>query len=186
LITNKIWNLTSEIGSSRTRKLRKKNPQKNKETRKKTIFSHEVKKRGAGDYCDVVQTDKAKPITNLPGSEHMIAEFQKSWEQEYKIKTSDQLQSVIDKRNTHNEKNAKTPRDRNTTADMDEARVDGDDDEEVGYSEDDHGEDEDGSGTGGDGTDSHSKRRQVRSFYFTTGAVKRMVSKEDGRDHPLP
>jgi hypothetical protein len=69
---------------------------------------------------------------------------------------------------------------------MDEARVDGDDDEEVGYSEDDHGEDEDGSGTGGDGTDSHSKRRQVRSFYFTTGAVKRMVSKEDGRDHPLP
>ena len=51
---------------------------------------------------------------------------------------------MIDKRNTRNEKNAQTQRDRNTTVDMDEVRTDGDDDDEVGYSEDDHGEDEDG------------------------------------------
>ena len=55
---------------------------------------------------------------------------------------------------------------------MDEARADGDDDDEAGYSEDDHGEDEDGAA-------SHSKRRQPRSFYFTTGAVRRMQTKED-------
>ena len=36
----------------------------------------------------------------------MIAEFQRHWEEQYKIKTSEQLQSVIDKRNTLNEKNA--------------------------------------------------------------------------------
>ncbi len=87
---------------------------------------------------------------------------------------------MIDKRNTRNEKNTKTQRDRNTAADIDEARTDADDDDEVGYSEDDHGEDEDGEGSGGDGTASHSKRRQDRSFYFTTGSVKRMSSKEDG------
>ena len=110
----------------------------------------------------------------------MIAEFQNHLEEEYKIKTSEQLQSVIDKRNTGNEKNAQTQRDRNTVVDMDETRTDGDDDDEVGYSEDDHGEDEDGTGSGGDGAASHSKRRQGHSFYFTTGAVKRMESKEDG------
>ena len=60
----------------------------------------------------------------------MIVEFQKHWEEEYKIKTTEELQSVIDKRNTHNEKNTKTQRDRNTTADMDESKVDGDDDDE--------------------------------------------------------
>jgi hypothetical protein len=38
----------------------------------------------------------------------MIAEYQKNWEEQYKIKTSEQLQSVIDKRNTRNEKNAQT------------------------------------------------------------------------------
>jgi hypothetical protein len=69
---------------------------------------------------------------------------------------------------------------RNTTADMDEARTDGDDDDEGGNSEDEHGEYENGAGSGGDGTASHSKRRQDRSFYFTTGAVKMMESKEDG------
>jgi hypothetical protein len=110
----------------------------------------------------------------------MIAEFQKHWEEEYKIKTSEQLQSVIDKRNTRNEKNTQTQRDRNTTVDMDEERTDGDEDDEGGNSEDDHGEYEDGSGSGGDGTASHSKRRQTPSFYFTTGTVKRMESKEDG------
>jgi hypothetical protein len=56
---------------------------------------------------------------------------------------------------------------------MDEVRADGDDDDESGYSEDDHGEDE-------DGAVSHSKPRQSHSFYFTTGVVKRMESKEDG------
>ncbi len=117
--------------------------------------------------------DTWEPITNLPGSEHMIAEFQKRWQEEYKIKTVDQLQSVIDKRNTGNEKNTQTQRVRNTTDDMDETRTDGDDDDESGYSEDDHAEDE-------DGTASHSKRRQTHSSYFTTGSVKRMESKEDG------
>ena len=111
--------------------------------------------------------DTWESITNLPGSEHMIAEFQNHWEVEYKIKTSEQLQSVIDKRNTHNEKNVQTKRDRNTTTDMDEVRADGDDDDKTGYSEDDHREDEDGAA-------SHSKRRQAHSFYFTTGAAKRM------------
>jgi hypothetical protein len=66
----------------------------------------------------------------------MMTEFQKSWEQEYKIKTSEQLQSVIDKRNTLNEKNAQTQHERNTAADMDDARADGDDDDEGGNSED--------------------------------------------------
>jgi hypothetical protein len=91
----------------------------------------------------------------------MIAEFQKHWQEEYKIKTSEQLQSVIDKRNTRHEKNPQTQRDRNTTTDMDETRADGDDDDEEGYSEDDHLEDEDGSA-------SHSKRRQTNSFNLTT------------------
>ena len=67
--------------------------------------------------------DTWEPITNLPGSEHMIAEFQRHWEEQYKIKTSEQLQSVIDKRNTRNEKNAQTQRERDTAADMDEARL---------------------------------------------------------------
>ena len=124
--------------------------------------------------------DTWEPITNLPGSENMIAEFQRHWEEQYKIKTSEQLQSVIDKRNTLNEKNAQTQHERNTAADMDEARADGDDDDEGGNSEDDHGEYEDGAGSAGDGTASQTKRRQTRSFYFTTGAVKRMQSKEDG------
>ncbi len=52
-------------------------------------------------------------------------------------------------------------------------RADGDDDDEAGYSEDDHGEDE-------NGAVSHSKRIQARSFNLTTGVVKRMESKEDG------
>ena len=82
----------------------------------------------------------------------MIAEFQRNWEEQYKIKTSEQLQSVIDKRNTRNEKNAQTQRERDTTADMDEARADGDDDDEGGNSEDEHGEYEDGAGNTGDGT----------------------------------
>jgi hypothetical protein len=31
--------------------------------------------------------DTWEPITNLPGSEHVIAEFQKQWEEQYKIIT---------------------------------------------------------------------------------------------------
>jgi hypothetical protein len=103
----------------------------------------------------------------------MIAEFHNHWQEEYKIKTSEQLQSVIDKRNTRNEKNAQTQRHRNTVTDMDEVRADGDDDDEAGYSEDDYGEDE-------NGAVSHSKRIQARSLNLTTGVVKRMESKEDG------
>ena len=62
---------------------------------------------------------------------------------------------------------------------MDEARADGEDDDEGGNSEDEDGEYEDGTGNAGDRTASHSKRRQSRSFYFTTGAVRRMQAKED-------
>ena len=104
----------------------------------------------------------------------MIAEFQRNWEEQHKIKTSDQLQSVIDKRNTRNEENAQTQRERDTDADMEEARADGDDDDEGGNPEDYHGEYEDGAGSAGDGTVSQTKRRQTHSFYFTTGSVKRM------------
>jgi hypothetical protein len=89
---------------------------------------------------------------------------------------------VIDKRNTRNEKNAQTQRERDTAADMDEARL-----MEtttmrgvILRSQDEDGEYEDGAGSAGDRTVSHSKRRQDRSFYFTTGAVKRMQAKEDG------
>ena len=38
----------------------------------------------------------------------MIDEFNKKWGKEYKIKTASALQSVIDKRNTVNQNNAKT------------------------------------------------------------------------------
>jgi hypothetical protein len=53
-------------------------------------------------WCDfpLDKVDTWDPISNL------IVEFQKHWEEEYKTKTSEQLQSVIDKRNTRNEKNA--------------------------------------------------------------------------------
>ena len=49
-------------------------------------------------WCDfpLDKDDTWEAITNLPGSEHMIAEFQRNWEQQYKIKTSEQLQSVIE------------------------------------------------------------------------------------------
>ena len=46
-----------------------------------------------------------------------------------------ELQSVIDKRNTRNEKNDKTVRDRNTVVDMEETRSHGDDDDEDDNSE---------------------------------------------------
>jgi hypothetical protein len=78
------------------------------------------------------------------------------------------FQEVVDKRKTVNEKNARTALD-NTA---DEARDGGGDDaEEDGESED---EDEHGEGEGTE----KPKRRQARSFYFTTEAVKRIQSKE--------
>ena len=121
-----------------------------------------MKKDGTGDCCDAAQTDKAS-------------------ERDCGRRCSRQKgQSVIDKRNTRNEKNAQTQRERDTVADMDEVRADGDDDDEGGNSEDEDGEYEDGAGSAGDRTASHSKRRQARSFYFTTGGVKRMQTKEDG------
>ena len=75
------------------------------------------------EKCDfpLDKGDTWDPITNLPGSEQMITEFQKDWEEEYKIKMVEELQSVVDKRNTRNKKNAKTEHDRNTATDMDES-----------------------------------------------------------------
>ena len=73
-----------------------------------------MKKGGEGDCCDATQTDKAS-------------------ERDCGRRCGRQKgQSVIDKRNTRNEKNAQTQRERNTAADMDEARADGDDDDEGG------------------------------------------------------
>jgi hypothetical protein len=43
----------------------------------------------------------------------MVAEFNKKWEEPYKIKTTAALQSVIDKRNATHRKNVKTVCDRN-------------------------------------------------------------------------
>ena len=79
--------------------------------------------------------DTCEPITNSPGSEHMISEFNKRFVEEYKIKTVSALESVIEKRNDDNENNANTVRDRNTTADIVETGADGDDDDEQGNSE---------------------------------------------------
>jgi hypothetical protein len=135
-----------------------------KKNQEKLFFflEHEVKKGGAGDCCDVAQTDKVR-------------------ERDCGRRCRRQKgQSVIDKRNTRNEKNVQTQHERDTAADMDEARADGDDDDEGGNYEDEDGEYGDGVGSAGDRTGSYSKRRQDRSFYFTTGVVKRMQAKEDG------
>jgi hypothetical protein len=59
----------------------------------------------------------------------MIAEFNKNWEEDYKIKSAAVLQSVIDKRDTAHRKNAKTVCDRNTAADIEEAGAHADDDD---------------------------------------------------------
>ena len=124
-------------------------------------------------------------MTSLPGSEHMIAEFNKRFAEEYKIKTAAALEAVIEKRNAANKNNAKTVRDRNTAADIAEAGADEDDDDEQGNSEEGvsenatEDEDEDEEGEGGKGTGSQFKCRQARSFYFTTGAVNRIESKQD-------
>ena len=81
------------------------------------------------------------------------------------------FQEVVDKRKTVYEKNARTALD-NTADDIQEARDGGGDNaEEDGESED---EDEHGEGEG----TKRPKRRQARSLYFTTEAVKRIESKE--------
>jgi hypothetical protein len=49
-------------------------------------------------------------------------------------KQTKRAKSVMDKRNTRNEKNDQTERERNTADDMDESRADGDDDDEGGNS----------------------------------------------------
>ena len=109
----------------------------------------------------------------------MIAEFNKRFAEEYKIKTAAALETVIEKRNAVNKYNAKTVRDRNTAADIAEAGTDGDDDDDQDNSEEcvsenaTEDEDEDEEGGGGKGTGSQFKRRQARSFDFTTGAVNR-------------
>ena len=76
-----------------------------------------------------------------------------------------------------------TVRDRTTTTDIAETLADGDNDDEECNTEELVSEndtvDEDWEGGGGEGTGSEFKRRQTRSFYFTTGAVKRIESKED-------
>ena len=41
--------------------------------------------------------DTLEPITNLPGSEHMIDEFNKRFAEEYTIKTAAALEAVIEK-----------------------------------------------------------------------------------------
>ena len=74
-----------------------------------------------------------------------------------------------------NEKNASTALDK-TADDIQEARDDnGCDDAEE---EDDNEDEEYGEGRAASGV--QRKRRQERSFYFTTEAVKRMHSKEGG------
>jgi hypothetical protein len=73
-------------------------------------------------WCDfpLDKDDTWEPINNLPLSEHMIADFNNQFAEDYKIKTTAEFQSVIDKRNTANKKMAKKARDRNTTGDMTE------------------------------------------------------------------
>ena len=119
--------------------------------------------------------DTWEPISNLTGSEHMICEFQKQHELDYAAKTAAVLKQVADRRKTMHEKNTSTTLD-NTADDIQEARDDnGCDDAEE---EDDNEDEEHGEGRAASGV--QRKRRQERSFYFTTEAVKRMHSKEGG------
>ena len=105
----------------------------------------------------------------------MICQFQKQHELDYASKTAAVLKQVADMRKAMNEKNASTSLD-NTADDIQEARDDnGCDDAEE---EDDNEDEEHGEGRAASGV--QRKRRQERSFYFTTEAVKRMHSKEDG------
>ncbi len=39
--------------------------------------------------------DTCDPVNHLPGSENIIVEFNKKWQEDYKIKTAAELQSVF-------------------------------------------------------------------------------------------
>ena len=105
----------------------------------------------------------------------MICEFQKQHALDYEMKTTTVLKQVTDRKKAMNEKNASTALDK-TADDIQEARDDnGCDDAEE---EDDNEDEEYGEGRAASGV--QRKRRQERSFYFTTEAVKRMHSKEGG------
>ncbi len=96
----------------------------------------------------------------------MICEFQKQYELDYTGKTEAVLKQVADRRKVMNEKNTSTALD-NTADDIQEARDDNgcDDAEEEDDNEDeDHGEGHTASGV-------NRKRRQGRSFYFTTDQI---------------
>ena len=53
----------------------------------------------------------------------MIREFNKNWEQDYLIKTTETLQAVTDRRNTTLEKNIKKVYDAQTAADIEVSKV---------------------------------------------------------------
>jgi hypothetical protein len=57
----------------------------------------------------------------MTGSAHVIREFNKKWEPDYLIKTTETLQAVTDRRNAALEKNAKGVCDCQTAADVEEA-----------------------------------------------------------------
>ena len=110
--------------------------------------------------------DTWEPISNLTGSEHMICHLQKQHELDYASKTAAVLKQVADMRKTMNEKNTSTSLD-NTADDIQEARDDnGCDDAEE---EDDNEDEEHGEGRAAPGV--QRKRRQERSFYFTTDQI---------------
>jgi hypothetical protein len=96
----------------------------------------------------------------------MICQFQKHHELDYASKTAVVLKQVADMRKAMNEKNASTSLD-NTADDIQEARDDnGCDDAEE---EDDNEDEEHGEGRAAPGV--QRKRRQERSFYFTTDQI---------------
>ena len=96
----------------------------------------------------------------------MICEFQKQHALDYEMKTAAVLKQVADRKKTMNEKNTSTALD-NTADDIQEARDDnGCDDAEE---EDDNEDEEHGEGRTAPGV--QRKRRQERSFYFTTDQI---------------
>ena len=89
--------------------------------------------------------DTWEPLAHLTGSEHIIREFNKEWEQDYLIKPAETLQTVTVSRNSDLEKYTKKVCEGQTTTDIEETMGEGGgDDDEEGESED---EDEDGEGT---------------------------------------
>ena len=66
-----------------------------------------------------------EPLAHLTGSEHVIREFNKKWEQDNLIKTAETLQAVIYRRNAALEKNAERACDSQTAADITKAMGEG-------------------------------------------------------------